>query len=160
VFRIFPVYYAVLVLYIAICLLPWFHEQWDKLRHGLPYFALFAQEYIPESAGTVFGHSWSLGVEEKFYFVWPFCFFVALRSWRHRWSVPLLACAGFAFFGIWYPLCRAYLGIAVGCVLAIVMHSAAAQPRLGRLAQATVLLPLGLTIGTYALLYYSPVFVL
>jgi peptidoglycan/LPS O-acetylase OafA/YrhL len=160
VFRILPVYYAVLILYVAICLLPWMHDKWDQFRHGLPYFVLFFQEYLPASAGTVFGHSWSLGVEEKFYFLWPFCYFVALRKWRHRWLAPLLACAGFMVFGYSKMLCTAYLGIAVGCVLAVVMHSGIAAPSLRRLASAPVLVPLGGVVGTYLLLRVTWIFVI
>jgi peptidoglycan/LPS O-acetylase OafA/YrhL len=160
VFRILPVYYAVLGLYVAICLLAVSGEKWRQLEHGLPYYVLFVQEYSPQSAGTVFGHSWSLGVEEKFYLLWPFVFFVALRRWRLRWLVVCSVLLGLALLGHGVPLCRAYFAIAVGCALAIAMNSQFALPTLRRFASTPPLVPLGLIIAAYCLLNLSPVFVL
>ena len=78
-------------------------------------------EYAREPAGgTVFTHTWSLGVEEKFYLLWPVLGFVLVRTMRAR-VVVLAVLFGLvlmaALAGQSY-LARAYLGLVMGCSMA------------------------------------------
>lgn len=50
---------------------------------GNMYFALFKLEYFgSEVDSSLFLHTWSLGVEEQFYLVWPLLLLFLLGAWR------------------------------------------------------------------------------
>ncbi len=78
VLRIFPLYYAVVVVGTVVTLA--FGAQWVP---GLPYW-LYMQNYTLAFDHEVMrwtAHFWSLAIEEQFYFVWPL---VALTVSRRR----------------------------------------------------------------------------
>ena len=73
VFRIVPVYLMVMLLYVLVLQAPSQAARWVQFRAGLPWFVTLMNEFAREPGrGTVFLQTWSLGVEEKFYLVWPF----------------------------------------------------------------------------------------
>ncbi len=122
IFRIIPVYSVVLLIYVVICQLPSQAEKWTELKGGMPYFLLFMNEYVKEpNNGTVFGQTWSLGIEEKFYLVWPLAFFfITQRVWMRFLIVGVL----FALTGLLpFVLAKSYYGLLVGCVMAILFAS-------------------------------------
>ncbi len=56
------------------------------------YFALADVDYFAaETAGNAFLHTWSLGVEEQFYLLWPLCILAALGLLKSQPSVKRLA---------------------------------------------------------------------
>jgi peptidoglycan/LPS O-acetylase OafA/YrhL len=60
-----------------------------------------ADYFAPDVAGNPLLHTWSLGVEEQFYLLWPLLLLVAdrgpRRSRRARWVLGAAAAASFAF---------------------------------------------------------------
>ena len=114
----------VLLGYVAICHLPSQAGRWIQFKAGLPWFLTMMNEYAHEPGhGNVFTHTWSLGVEEKFYLLWPMLFFWPGRTTRTR---QVVIAALFAVvlippaFGH-YHLARAYFGLLMGCVMGIVL---------------------------------------
>lgn len=72
-------------------------------------FAVTATDYLADSAETdPFLHTWSLGVEEQFYFVWPLMLLLLYRMApeRHR---SLFVATGFAVLGAVSLLASDYL---------------------------------------------------
>lgn len=63
--RIFPLYYAVLVLLILI--------DFRESRDAWPWFAAYLSNlyFFERGFGSSFSHLWSLAVEEQFYLAWP-----------------------------------------------------------------------------------------
>jgi peptidoglycan/LPS O-acetylase OafA/YrhL len=137
VFRIVPLYALTVILYglaaLALGLLTGNHAEIVNFRDGLPGFGTFNGEYMHQETGTLFGHSWTLGIEEKFYIVWPFIMVFL-------WSSPVLA--GAALVGtiaslIWVGqnpelLIRGYIGLSFGAALAVtVSRSDALASRIG-----------------------------
>ncbi len=123
IFRLMPVYYVVLG---ATALLYYWRDEWQvaALAEVLPYYATFNNEYI--AYGHIFGHSWTLAIEQKFYLVWPLLAFAAG-------VVPLRRRLGVAFGAIALLVAAmtvpfytygtsSYIVILMGCVLAIVLH--------------------------------------
>jgi peptidoglycan/LPS O-acetylase OafA/YrhL len=88
--RIFPLYYAVLALYVVVVLVMegLHHPQGRMFFRNLPYFLTYTGNWFMDTSlpQTHFFHSWSLCVEEQFYFVWPFVIWFAGR----RTIVPVL----------------------------------------------------------------------
>ncbi|MFS8100810.1 acyltransferase [Lentzea alba] len=123
IFRLMPVYYVVLG---ATVLLYFLRGEFHTARvdEVLPYYLTFNNEYI--AAGHIFGHSWTLAIEQKFYIVWPvIAFALGAMPFGRRLSVAfgaigLLVAAMVVPFYSWGT--PSYIVILMGCVLAIMMH--------------------------------------
>lgn len=124
VFRIVPLYALTVILYglaaLALGFLTGSDAEILNFRDGLPYFATFNGEYMHQETGTLFGHSWTLGIEEKFYIIWPF---IMVFLWNSR-LFALTALAGALLSLIWIGqnqelLIRGYAGLSFGAALAV-----------------------------------------
>lgn len=125
-FRILPVYFVVLLIYIAVCHLPGYQEKWVQLKAGMPWFLTFLNEFAVEPLkGSVFTHTWSLGIEEKFYLLWPVLFFLFARTMRTR--VLLMLGLFCVLLAIPDPAnhrhVHAYYGLLMGAVMAVALSS-------------------------------------
>jgi peptidoglycan/LPS O-acetylase OafA/YrhL len=122
--RILPLYCLVLGIYILIDI--GFNRQGQRapLLHVLPYYLTFMNDFAPNvsNLGTPFRLSWTLGVEEKFYLLWPLLGFALLA---HRRRSRLVVAALLVLVSFAGPASGHYLfygQIMVGCLLAIVLH--------------------------------------
>jgi peptidoglycan/LPS O-acetylase OafA/YrhL len=83
--RIFPLYYAVVLLYLALILLMDRHSAGGRnYLHNLPFFLTYTSNWFIEvgaPARIVFYHGWSLATEEQFYLLWPWVVRYA-KSWQ------------------------------------------------------------------------------
>jgi peptidoglycan/LPS O-acetylase OafA/YrhL len=79
-----PIYYGTVLLYIAAAVListiTSDLSKYENFRSALVYLLTFNREYAPAEAGNFIGHAWTLGIEEKFYLVWPLILLVMARS--------------------------------------------------------------------------------
>ncbi len=146
-FRIFPLYYVVLALYcILIFGLGMSPDKRPLMLHNMGYYLTYFQE-VPFFRGTLstFGHSWSLGIEEKFYLFWPIIAFSVLRGTR---QLRLWIACGLAlvapFLG---SFVAPYGSILAGCALAFAFRDlrlrkviAAAGPVIAYFTSAALLL--------------------
>ncbi len=118
-FRIAPVYYFCLAATFAATL------AMHQLKIGLSRIDQLADVLIPSllmsrelaSAPTLFGHAWTIGIEEKFYIIWPLIFFAA-RTIGARMALLLMISTAFFLWGN-AELFRGYAGIAFGCMASI-----------------------------------------
>ncbi len=141
-FRILPLYWLVLLVYVV--MLAKSHGQhlkWQEMKNALPFFLTFNNDIplllMPQKVGTVFGLSWTLGVEEKFYFFWPLLCFVLFRTFRSRtWAGIGVYVASLLLTILSFKMGRAYAGLAAGALLAAAFTSPA-LPYLRRAAKAT-----------------------
>ena len=140
-FRLFPIYYLILSIY---CLLIFVFGLRPDGRAGfadaLPWYFIYMQDlpYFRDrmhSGGSIpvpFYQSWSLGIEEKFYLVWPVVAFRVLRNHKARLAlatgaVLLFSAARFIPLGRYiYP----YAAISWGCLFALLYNTASIQDRL------------------------------
>ena len=120
VFRIFPVYY----LWFALVLWQAFNiggVRWKELHDAFPYYLTFFNELVGETSWRL---TWTLGVEWKFYLVWPVLAFAIARSLLTRFLVAivilvvLVALWGKPVFGLFQ-----YTVLLEGAILALLMHS-------------------------------------
>jgi peptidoglycan/LPS O-acetylase OafA/YrhL len=152
--RLLPLYYVVLGVY-ALFLLGLGRgtpEQRGALAEALPWDLLYCQEVpfyrllVLDQRDLPFFQSWSLGIEEKFYLIWPLLAFVlwrGRRNWRVRGTVVLaglLAGVSAVLAGLnpsWRVVGRflhSFYPILIGCLAAFGLHDRAAFALLRRWA--------------------------
>jgi peptidoglycan/LPS O-acetylase OafA/YrhL len=118
-FRIFP---AAMVFIAIVTVLYWHEVRWYHVAAASLYVA-----NMDLARPWIFGHLWSLSIEEQFYLLWPF----TLEKWyRHRVAIllavlfftPLFRCALYVFKihnGLVGSLPVSADQLAIGCLLAI-----------------------------------------
>lgn len=119
-FRIFP---AALVFLVVVIVLYWHEMRWFHIGAALLYVA-----NMDLTRPWIFGHLWSLSIEEQFYLLWPF----AVKKWyRHRTLIVVCAFLATPVFQTALYGFRVHNGLigslpvfssqlATGCLLAIV----------------------------------------
>lgn len=150
IFRIYPLYVAVLGLYTVLVLgAGMASDRREAFVDSLPYYLGFLPEQaLLRSTGEEppFSGAWSLGIEEKFYFVWPLLGFVLLAARFRPRIVALVVAAGLAAAGPVVGdvgfLVQPYAHIALGCVAALLLHDERWFARLAHLGRPPVLLSL------------------
>lgn len=165
-FRILPLYVVVLLAYVVLIIgLGQAPEKRSGLVYALPYFLTFTNEvpvYLSHFHGSIpFFPSWSLGVEEKFYLVWPALGFLVLRSARSR-IIALLGATIVlqTLYAVSQPTwSRWYAAILVGCVVGIALDDERLHRIVTRLAPrfSPVLAVLALVVCHLALGRHSVV---
>ncbi|SMD20901.1 acyltransferase family protein [Lentzea albidocapillata] len=122
-FRILPVYLVVLLVTAAGLLVA--GQFWQNpLGRDFPLYLTFLNEF---GHGGAYGHSWSLGVEQKFYLVWPLLAFALLPRRRPAVTVGLMALAlavvPFTVSSDPKGWSVHYFTVLVGCALALLMNN-------------------------------------
>lgn len=147
-FRIFPAYYVVLLLYVMLIYgvhSPSILEKRPALEAALPYYLVYMNEYSSQPSIALTGvfppffHSWSLGIEEKFYLIWPLLGFALFRGNRCGRLAIASAIIVFHYVFLQNPhigLLKLpyYTCILIGCILAVLMEHRASYAVLARLA--------------------------
>jgi len=119
-FRILPVYYLILLI-VTIQTKALGGESWEQLKHAFFYYATFLNE---QKFVAPWKLSWTMGIEWKFYLVWPIvAFLLPLRPLL----VMISAFATIAALGYFWssPIVRAphYIVLMLGAVIAILLHN-------------------------------------
>jgi len=140
-YRIFP---AALVFMLAMVAVFWREFRWYNIAAAFLYLANF--DY---SRPWIFGHLWSLSVEEQFYFLWP----SILKRWYQHRLVILVSVIALAPVGQMLLYLAKFRGgaiagfpgvaadLAAGCLLAVVAHR---LPRISRYYALMMLLAVAL----------------
>jgi peptidoglycan/LPS O-acetylase OafA/YrhL len=144
-FRIFPAYYATLLLY---CLLIF----GTSIRAGrsadfasmLWAYVLYLQEFVilnPAMPDPFLSQAWTLGIEEKFYLVWPIICFAILaghKKLRVPLTITMIAVLGVIGLADQRTIGRYthhYVFLLLGCLLAELLDSRAGFQRLRRFGE-------------------------
>jgi peptidoglycan/LPS O-acetylase OafA/YrhL len=148
-FRIYPMYLGVLALYcLLIYGLGFEAERRDDFSDQLPYYVFgFPEkdffEIPPGGHGPPYDGAWSIGIEEKFYLLWPFVGFVWLAGAMHyRMTVLVVSAVVFALAPVFFregEYLGPYLFIALGCIAALLAHERPHFERLRPLARPLAL---------------------
>jgi peptidoglycan/LPS O-acetylase OafA/YrhL len=115
--RIVPLY---LLAVAAFMVLPFVGEGgggWSTVGRTLPYYLTFNGEFVDHGPMTV---AWSLGIEEKFYLLWPVLAFALFAGRRSRLPLTAVAAAGCLLCAALTPVPNlgGYAGLLVGATVA------------------------------------------
>ena len=155
VFRIVPLYLVALAC-AGVLLFAGLGGSPDSFVERLPYLLTFNADFAVY--GT-FVHAWSIGVEEKFYILWPLIAFAILPlASRRAWiAVGLLAACVTSAFVPALSYFGTYTAILMGCLLAILMHDQRAFEVIRRMATPVVSTVLvALAVVMFAVDWYLP----
>jgi len=149
-FRLFPLYYFVLATYCVLIFgLGVAPQKRELLARGLPYYLIYFQEWpfflgVHDTHQLVpFGHTWTLGIEEKFYLVWPLLAFALGKNFV-RLRFP--ATAALAILTAISPVLDAKLGrfvqpythILIGCGTALLLENRSTYNKLAGLVRSPI----------------------
>jgi peptidoglycan/LPS O-acetylase OafA/YrhL len=142
IFRILPAYLAVLLAMIFTT----YHRagsDWILLRDALPHYWTFTNEFANPDAPWML--SWTLGIEQKFYLLWPVIAFSFVLVARARLMIIGLLGGALTVAAVAWAQTPAspasYVSILVGCGLAVLMHTTS-----GFSALKPLMTPVGRTI--------------
>lgn len=134
IFRLFPLYYLTLLFYFVLISVLKLDSRVDLFNSSLFYYILYFQE-IPflNSPNIPFALSWSLGIEEKFYLVWPFLFILLVKSKKPVTYLLLLILILYCFLifdassKYLARFLEFYIYILFGCIVAFIINSSMFQ---------------------------------
>ena len=163
--RIFPAFYCYWFLTTGALLAVGGHILWGQAMSSFFYVANYYQGLngYPSSG---YSHTWSLGIEEQFYLLWPVAFLALQR--RHQWR---LAAATGVVVAVWTLRLFAELvgnvpeeyiytafemridHILIGCILALILHDGLGARVWRPLVthRAFLLLPIGVLLASLCL---------
>lgn len=136
--RILPAYYVVLAAAAALALVRGEYQQ--RLAQVMPYYLTFNGEFL--GPDEPHGQVWTLGIEQKFYLLWPLLAFAVAMTVARRASLAagllVLALAATTL----NSMIVSYVPVTIGCLLAIVLHN-----RRGFETVAALTRPIGATLA-------------
>jgi peptidoglycan/LPS O-acetylase OafA/YrhL len=116
----------------------------DRFRHYLVDYFFYAPEFpiFQHRFDMPFAQAWSLGIEEKFYLVWPLLAFGLLAHSRYRLAITVALIAVALVLtanGGWLAqMWGSYTDILIGCLVAQLLHRRATYERLAVLGRPPI----------------------
>jgi len=153
-FRIVPAFWAAILVYWLACYaLPPLREDYPRFMARLPAYLAFMPEYADTDGFSIFTHAWTVGVELKFYLLFPAAVFLLLRTAKWRFATTAIAAALFAAHGAF--LSAAYCAVLCGALLAIALERQTGYVFIARLTRVPAVVPLALVVALLVLLHYG-----
>jgi peptidoglycan/LPS O-acetylase OafA/YrhL len=152
--RIVPAYAAAILIYWLACFaiepLP---GDYASFMERLPYFLTLMPEYSSRNGFSIFTHSWTVGIEVKFYLFFPPALFLLIKSQNWRFAVTAITAALLVVVGSF--LAQAYCALLFGAMLAFALERPQGYAWIAKATRVPVLVPITLAVATAALLNYT-----
>jgi len=156
-FRIVPSYWAAILIYWLACYaLPPLWDDYAPFMARLPSYLAFVPEYADTDGFSIFTHSWTVGIELKFYLLFPPIVFLMIRRANWRFAAIAIAAALFTAWGSF--MAEAYVAVLFGAMLAVALERPRGYAVVARLTRVPVVVPLALIAALFALLHYGDQF--
>ena len=151
-FRIVPSYWMAILIYWLACvsLLP---DDYESFTERLPYFLSFNPEYANTNGYSVFTHSWTVGVELKFYLLLPPVVFLMIKSANGRFAATAIMAALLTAIGSFNA--QSYCAILCGVMLAFALERPRGYATIAMLTRVPVAVPLAFVVAVFVMLRYT-----
>src|SRR3954469_7080818 len=138
-FRIVPSYWMAILIYWLACfaLLP---DDYESFMERLPYFLGFMPKYANANGYSIFTHSWTVGVELKFYLLLPPVLFLMMKDANRRFPVTAAMAALLTAIGSFNA--QSYCAILCGVMLALALERPGGYASIAKLTRVPVAVPL------------------
>jgi peptidoglycan/LPS O-acetylase OafA/YrhL len=156
-FRIVPSYWATILIYLPACYaLPPLQDEYAAFVARLPFYLAFMPEYANTEGYSIFTHTWTVGVELKFYLLFPPAVFLVTKNTNWRFAAIAIAAALFTAQGSF--LAEAYCAVLFGAMLALALEQPRGYAFIAKLTRVPAVVPVALIVALFALLRYSEQF--
>ena len=151
-FRIVPSYWMAIVVYWLACLalLP---DDYKSFMERLPYFLSFMPEYANANGYSIFTHSWTVGVELKFYLLFPPVVFLMIKNANGRLTATAMMAALLTAIGTFNA--QSYCAILCGVMLALGLERPRGYATIAMLTRVPVAVPLAFVVAVFVMLRYT-----
>ena len=154
IFRIVPTYWTAILIYLAACrALPPLVDDYEQISGQLPYLFGFMPEYANTDEYSILSHAWTVGVEVKFYLLFPPVVFLMMRSANSRIAITGMVAALLVAIGSFRA--QSYFAILCGVLLALTLERPRGYAVVASLTRVPVALPLGLVAALLVILRYT-----
>jgi peptidoglycan/LPS O-acetylase OafA/YrhL len=152
--RILPAYaMAVLIYWLACFALEPVPGDYEWFMARLPYYLALLPEYANKNGYGIFTHSWTVGVELKFYLFFPPVLFLMIRNANWRFAVTAIATVLLTAVGSFNA--QSYCALLYGAMLAFTLERPGGYAFIARLTRAPIVAPLALIVALLILLRYT-----
>jgi peptidoglycan/LPS O-acetylase OafA/YrhL len=155
-FRIVPAYSAAILIYWAVLYsLPSLEHEYQLFIARLPYYLTLMPEHAQTHVFTIFVHSWIIGIETKFYVLFPLAVFLLVKSGGWRFGATALSAALLMAQGSFTA--HAYCAILAGVMLAQLLEWPDAYAVVAMLTRVLAVVPVGFVVALFVTLRYVEV---
>jgi len=155
-FRIVPPYAtAILIYWVALYSLPPLADEYRLFMARLPYYLTLMPEYAQTNVFTIFVHSWIIGIETKFYVVFPIAAFLLVKNAGWRFAATAVSAALLIAQGSFTA--HAYCAILAGVLLAQLLEWPSTYAVVAMLTRVPAAVPMGLVVALFVMLRYVEV---
>jgi peptidoglycan/LPS O-acetylase OafA/YrhL len=153
-FRIVPAYWMAILIYGLACFaLPQFADDYEAFMARLPYFLTFMPEYANANGFSIFTHSWTVGVELKFYLLFPPIVFLMIKDANWRFAVTAVMAALLTAVGSFNA--QSYCAILFGVMLGLALERPRGFAVIASLTRVPVVVPLSFVAALFVMLRYT-----
>jgi peptidoglycan/LPS O-acetylase OafA/YrhL len=153
-FRIVPSYAAAIVIYwIALYSIASLADEYTLFMQRLPYYLTLNPEYAHTNVFTIFVHSWTVGIELKFYLFFPAVVFLLLKNDNWRFAATAVATLLLTAEGSFTA--NSYCAILHGTMLAQLLERPRAYRIIVALTRVPAVVPLAFVVALFVSLRYT-----
>lgn len=151
-FRIVPSYWMAILIYWLACFTLLF-DDYESFMERLPYFLGFMPEYANANGYSIFTHSWTVGVELKFYLLFPPVVFLMIKDANWRFAATAIVALLLTAIGSFNA--QSYCAILFGVMLAFALERPRGYAAIATLTRVPVAVPLGFVVALFVMLRYT-----
>src|SRR5262249_16092916 len=139
--------------WVACLSLPSLADEYRLFMERLPYYLAFLPEYTHTNVFTIFVHTWTVGIELKFYLFFPPVVFLLDRNQNWRLAVTALTTVALLINGSF--IANSYVALLAGVLLAFLLERPGSYAAIATLTRVPAVVPLAFAVVLFWALRYG-----